>query len=167
MNIDRSIWKFVLAAMLATTSVSIAWAHEDEEENEKEHIHPPVVENAKWKNECGSCHVAYPPGLLPAESWNAIMDDLDMHFGNNAYVDRADSKEIRDFLVKNADTRQYKKTDKPLLRITETDWFVSEHRKVPRQVWQNSKVQSPSNCGACHTLAEKGDYRERNVKLPK
>ena len=24
--------------------------------------------NAKWKAECGSCHIAYPPELLPASS---------------------------------------------------------------------------------------------------
>ena len=33
--------------------------------------------NAAWKSECGSCHVAYPPGLLPAASWRAIMAGLD------------------------------------------------------------------------------------------
>ena len=24
--------------------------------------------NTKWQAECGSCHMAYPPGLLPAAS---------------------------------------------------------------------------------------------------
>ena len=30
-----------------------------------------------WKAECGSCHVAYPPQLLPAQSWRKIMARLD------------------------------------------------------------------------------------------
>ena len=28
----------------------------------------PVV-NYKWQAECGSCHLAYPPQLLPAANW--------------------------------------------------------------------------------------------------
>ena len=28
-----------------------------------------VAPHAKHQQECGSCHVAYPPGLLPAASW--------------------------------------------------------------------------------------------------
>jgi cytochrome c5 len=35
----------------------------------------------KYRNECGACHVPYPAGLLPAASWqrlmNAIQGDFD------------------------------------------------------------------------------------------
>ena len=43
--------------------------------------------NAKWKAECGSCHVAYPAQLLPATSWQRLMKGLDKHFGTDASVD--------------------------------------------------------------------------------
>ena len=31
---------------------------------------------AVWKTECASCHMAYPPGLLPAAAWKQQMDTL-------------------------------------------------------------------------------------------
>ena len=45
--------------------------------------------NAKWKEECGSCHVAYPPQLLTAQNWQRLMGSLDKHFGSNAEIGRA------------------------------------------------------------------------------
>jgi mono/diheme cytochrome c family protein len=32
-----------------------------------------------YKQECAACHMAYPPGLLPARSWTRIMSGLDKH----------------------------------------------------------------------------------------
>ena len=39
-----------------------------------------------YTQECGSCHLAYPPGLLPALSWQRLMGGLDRHFGTDAIV---------------------------------------------------------------------------------
>ncbi len=113
--------------------------------------------------------VAYPPRILPAESWRAIMAGLDKHFGSNASLDAADANEITAFLEKNADTRKrsHETTGKPLLRITETRWFKSEHREVAEHTWKNPKVKSRANCGACHTRAESGDFNEHDVKIPR
>ena len=35
------------------------------------HVYP--ASNEPWKAECGECHVAYPPKLLPASSWRTVM----------------------------------------------------------------------------------------------
>jgi len=43
-----------------------------------------MVDNTLYQQECGSCHFAYQPGLLPARSWSTIMQGLDQHFGENA-----------------------------------------------------------------------------------
>ena len=40
-----------------------------------------------WQTECGSCHAAYPPRLLTAQSWRTIVKGLDRHFGVDASVD--------------------------------------------------------------------------------
>jgi hypothetical protein len=37
-----------------------------------------------YEQECGSCHLAYPPGMLPARSWVSMLDGLADHFGQNA-----------------------------------------------------------------------------------
>ena len=58
----------------------------------------PPPTHAAWKAECGSCHVPYPPRLLPAESWRALMDGLDRHFGTDATLDATTAASIRAFL---------------------------------------------------------------------
>src|SRR4030065_1283786 len=57
-----------------------------------------VPNHPKGKEECGSCHLAYPPQLLTAENWQQMMGGLDKHFGANAILDSKTTKEILDFL---------------------------------------------------------------------
>ncbi len=125
-----------------------------------------VAVNAQWQAECGSCHIAYLPRMLPAESWRAVMSGLDRHFGSDASLEPAVAKEIGTFLEANAGKKPIATASQPLLRITETGWFKREHRKVAAKVWTSDWVKSPANCSACHTQAAYSDYRERNIKLP-
>lgn len=123
--------------------------------------------NPKWKTECSSCHVAYPVRLLPAESWRAIMGGLDKHFGTDASLDTESAQEILAFLEKNAGRQKHYSANKPPLRITETNWFRGEHDEVPARLWKDSRVKSAANCGACHTQADRGDFSEHLIRLPK
>lgn len=127
----------------------------------------PAATNPKWKAECGSCHVAYPAKYLPAVSWKAMMGSLDTHFGTDASLDAASTTEILAFLEKNASRRKPEPSAKPILRITETRWFQSEHNEVPARLWKDPRVKTPSNCAACHTKAETGDFNEHNIHLPR
>jgi len=119
-----------------------------------------------WKAECGSCHVAYPPALLPAASWRAVMAGLDKHFGTDASLDPATHARITTFLERNAG-RERGASATPPLRITETRWFRHEHDEVPSAVWTSAKVKSASNCAACHTNTEAGAFSEHDVEIPK
>ena len=120
-----------------------------------------------YVQECGSCHVAYPPGLLPAASWGRLMSGLDRHFGTDASVDAAAAAEI------GADHERYSASGKRArgasggLRITESAWFVHEHDEVPAAVWTRPAVKSPANCAACHRGAEQGDFDEDRVRIPR
>ena len=127
----------------------------------------PAQTNAKFQQECSTCHIAYAPGLLPAESWRRMMAGLDKHFGSDASLDAGDNKEITDFLVNNASNR-WRAPTAPL-RITESAWFTHKHddREINPAVWKNPLVKSPANCAACHVQAERGDFSERNIKMPK
>ena len=118
-----------------------------------------------WKAECGSCHVAYPPALLPAASWRTLMAGLDKHFGTDASLDPASAARIGAFLEQNAG-RKRKLVSASELRITATRWFRHEHDEVPAYVWKSAKVKSASNCAACHAGAERGDFSEDNVRIP-
>ena len=55
---------------------------------------PPVDHQATIK-ECAACHMAFPPQMLPARSWEALMGDLANHFGENAQLDAAAAADIK------------------------------------------------------------------------
>lgn len=126
-----------------------------------------VVTNPVYQTECGSCHVAYPPALLPADSWRAVLNGLDRHFGTDASVDATTLSALQAFLASNAGRDRQPNAGTPGLRITESDWFRREHRKVPAAAWKGAAVKSAANCAACHTGAERGDYGERGIRVPK
>jgi nitrate/TMAO reductase-like tetraheme cytochrome c subunit len=153
---------FAVVVLLTGGMMSVAHAEDDDDEERM-----PASKNVAWQTECGSCHVAFPPRLLPAESWRAVMSGLDKHFGSDASLDPAAAKEIGAFLNKNAGNNQHTSSGKPILRITETRWFVREHDEVPDRAWKNPKVKSAANCAACHTEAESGNYGERSIRIPK
>jgi hypothetical protein len=113
---------------------------------------PPVVHAATAK-ECGECHLAFPPALLPAGSWRLIMDGLNEHFGENAGLPPDTTASIREDLTTHAG----RIGDPRLMRITEQPWFVREHR-YPPSVWQRPDVGSKANCLACHQRAEAGIF---------
>ena len=127
-----------------------------------------------YKEECGSCHVAYPAALLSTASWQALMAGLDRHFGTDASIDKAKAQEIGIYLQANAARQQkYVSADaqgRALLRISESEWFQREHRAghdgLSAAVWKLPSVKSPANCGACHQGAEQGRYAEREISIP-
>jgi nitrate/TMAO reductase-like tetraheme cytochrome c subunit len=127
----------------------------------------PPATNAAWHAECGSCHVAYPPQLLAAQSWRTIMQDLDRHFGVDASVDAPVAASIGAFLQANAGREGSKRIDPSALRITETPWFRHEHSEIAAAVWRRTDVRGPANCGACHREADRGDFGERSVRVPR
>ncbi len=131
----------------------------------------PVPSHPLYLEECGSCHLAYPPQLLDAASWRALMAGLDKHFNSDASLDDKRRVAITDFLDRNAGGRKTGVTadasGRPLLRISDTAWFRREHRKVEATAWKRAAIKSPANCAACHTRAADGDYGERSINIPK
>ena len=123
-----------------------------------------VVNNDSWKAECGSCHLAYPPQLLPAESWNALFAGLGDHFGSDATLDPAMAKQLLDYAKANAARAADRN---PPLRISETRWFRHEHDEVGAATWARAKVGSAANCAACHQGAERGDFDEDLIRIPR
>jgi len=135
------------------------------------------VSNPIYKEECGSCHMAYSAGLLPAASWQKMMQSLDDHFGDNAELDADVNKALTEYLLTNAaDRSDYRRSRKMMktidpnrvpLRITETPYFRHEHDEIPnRMVAGNKEVNSFSNCNVCHAKAEQGLFDEDHVRIP-
>ncbi|MEJ8813175.1 diheme cytochrome c [Variovorax ureilyticus] len=121
----------------------------------------------KYREECAACHISYPPGMLPAASWQRIMATLPRHYGTDASLDPATVSALAGWLSANASTSGRRSEPPPEDRITRSAWFVREHREVSPAIWKLPGVKSASNCAACHTQADQGDFNERNVRYPR
>lgn len=131
---------------------------------------PPQPLSPAYRAECGACHVAYPPALLPAVSWQRLMAGLDRHFGSDASLDPATTQQIAAWLAAGAG--RYRKVQReaappPEDRITRAAWFRREHDEVPAATWQRADVKSPANCQACHLQADRGDFSESHIRVPR
>lgn len=137
----------------------------------------PQVTNVKWKAECSSCHMLYHPGLLPERSWVKLMNGLDKHFGEDASLDPATRDEIVHFLAQNSADKQGNRRSMRInqsipansspLRISETRYFTSKHDEISPLTFKRKSIGSASNCVACHRQAEKGDFSESLVRVPR
>ncbi len=136
------------------------------------------VTDKTYADECGSCHYAYPPGLLPGKSWAKLLDEqaLNNHFGENAALDPDTLKTIRDYALANAAEKSWYKRSRKIvaatedetpLRITEVRYIRRKHHDIPAKMIQGNKdVKSLSYCNACHTQAERGIFDSDTVSIP-
>jgi nitrate/TMAO reductase-like tetraheme cytochrome c subunit len=150
------------AVLLLGLTTAVAWA--DYEYSSKRYA---MVVNSTWAEECGSCHLAFPPQVLPARSWRKMMDNLEDHFGSDASLDVVEANEISKFLTKNSSKKRVRFSGESTLRNTDTRHFVSEHDEISSRTWNNPKVKTAANCSACHRGAEQGNFDEDNVKIPR
>ncbi|MBU1215402.1 MAG: diheme cytochrome c [Gammaproteobacteria bacterium] len=120
--------------------------------------------NALWQEECGSCHSAFPPRLLTEENWIKLMSGLDKHFGDNAELNVQDRQAIEDYLTRYAGSGA--RHSAASLRITETPWFVREHRSISPKEWVHPQVKSRANCTACHQTIAQGRWSEHDISVP-
>lgn len=132
--------------------------------------------NAEYAAACGECHFAYHPWLLPAASWEKLVNGLDDHFGSPVSVTKAQRKTLRGYLTENAADKSSSKRARNMLkdldgqtplRITETSCFLRKHRSLSAEVFKKPSVGGAGNCPACHTTATQGDYDDDNARVPR
>ena len=150
---DAVVW---CASALFAAGLAVDAAHAES--------HRYAVENAAYVAECGGCHVAYPPSLLGADTWRAIMQGLQQHFGTDASVSDAKRAEVTAYLVGASGGKRSAATT---LRITESQWFRREHAEIAAATWKLPAVKSAANCEACHRQANSGDFSERGIRVPR
>jgi hypothetical protein len=126
-----------------------------------------------YRKECGACHLAFPPGMLPAESHRRVLAGLERHFGQNAELDAGAREQLERYLVANAAGSGGHRQGGPPgadgapLRITELPSFRRRHREVRPDVFTRASIRSPANCAACHRGAADWDFDEDRVKIPR
>jgi hypothetical protein len=130
----------------------------------------PALSDPATLKECGACHMAFQPQLLPMRSWQAIMGHLDSHFGEDASLPETTRGAIERYLVAHAGDapgaagrRRYLSgiaANAVPLRITETPFWRGAHEEIPVASFASSGVKTRSNCTACHQAAATGQYGE-------
>lgn len=178
---------FPALLLILCLNATFAYAHDDDDEEEhdrhqrherhEQHQHSSAERDRHASNmqskvlqeECGSCHIVYPPNMLPAESWRVLMANLNNHFGTNASLDNATQRELSNLLQDQGRGRAETSTNgQPIIRISQTSWFLDEHEEeVSPRTWRNPKIKSASNCGACHTKAAQGRFGEHEIHIPR
>jgi cytochrome b len=127
-----------------------------------------------YVEECGSCHMAYPPSLAPSPRWIAIMDGLADHFGEDASIEPGLASRIRAYLTMNAaekwDTRaahelQGSNPQDPL-RLTATPFWTRMHGGIPESVFKSRAVGARGACEKCHSDASMGRFDPQDINIP-
>ncbi len=160
----------VLSIIMLSSAGAFAGGHDGESKT------LPKVTNETYKAKCGGCHFAYQPGLLPAKSWQKIIDSPGAHAGGALSLDQAAKAEIRTYLTQNSAEHSRAKRSRKILasvggsvptRISEVPYIREKHRGINQEVFSRKSVGSRGNCIACHTTAENGDYDDDTVRIPK
>ncbi len=129
---------------------------------------PRYVQDEVYMDECGACHLAYPPDLLPVASWQKVMAGLEDHFGDNAELDEETAMHIGAYLEDNGLSRGRSSKmsrllrglpDDPPLRITELPAFENMHYMIPGELEVDVLEEGfLSPCADCHKEALLGVY---------
>lgn len=124
------------------------------------------VGNPRYRSECGSCHLPYPPALMTVSQWQRVMSSLDRHYGVDASLDPQAAAQITGWLAAGAGGARDRErgTGGGLPRISTGRWFRNEHREVAAR-FGRGPVKSAADCGACHAGADRGDYEEATLGL--
>jgi len=129
----------------------------------------PPIQNAAVLKECGACHMAYPPQMLPQRSWRKLMGDLSHHFGENASLAPATRSEVESYLLAHAGDAANSQGSRFVrgipasvtpLRITDTRFWIRGHSEIPAAEFATTQVKSKANCAACHRNAPAGQFGE-------
>jgi hypothetical protein len=150
-----------------------------EQRHHKDHgggaVSPAPEANPLYQEKCGSCHLAYPPCLLPSGSWKKMMGELETHFGEPLTIDSASVTLISEYLAQNAADHSSDERSGKIMKdlggktpacITEIPYIIKKHSGLPPSIFKTEKVGAFSNCKACHAGAEKGEFDDDTVVLP-
>ena len=132
--------------------------------------------NIVYEEECGSCHNAFSPTLLPARSWGKVMAGLAEHFGDDASLPEETSSELLKWLQASSAERALSEPSKKILgsigesaplKITETAYWKEKHTDIGEEVYSRKSVTSRTNCAACHPGAPLGSFEDRDISVPR
>ncbi len=134
-----------------------------------------AVVDPMYKENCGACHFAYQPELLPSASWVRILNSSNNHFGESLELDEETKKAMLDYLQTNAAEHSSAKRAVKIMRsldgqvptrITDIPYIKEKHHEISVAITKRRSIGSLSNCTACHGRAQEGIYDDDFVVIP-
>lgn len=129
-----------------------------------------------WSEACSECHTLHHPSLLPARSWQKMMDQQQQHFEEDLALDIESRQQITRFLMtysaESANSEASWKISNSIdqssapLQITQTPYWIEKHSALADSLWELPSVGGKIHCDGCHQDAAAGTYRDRAVALP-
>ena len=131
-----------------------------------------------YLKECGSCHFAYSPGLLPVRSWELHMERLEKHFGESVVLPAATRDVVKRYLVENAADRSPYEGSQYFMakidagstpyRFIEVPLYREMHRIIREviSIKNKVKIRTLTNCNGCHQFAAEGSFANSELFIP-
>jgi cytochrome b len=128
---------------------------------------------SRWTKECGGCHLAYPPALLPMRSWERMMKEQAQHFGEDLSL----SQNVAKALLEEARADRTSTwaawklahsapaSDAPQ-RISELRFWRHAHEGLPPSAFKAPVSQGKHDCESCHVDAASGIFQPRMIQKP-
>jgi hypothetical protein len=135
---------------------------------------PPAAPDPTFAEQCGACHLAFPPSLAPAATWRGILADLQHHFGADASLSSDLAAHIGAWLAANS-AEHWDTLPSHLLRvpaadgsrrISDTPGWQRAHGHIPAAVFAAKPVYRRSDCEACHGDAASGRFAPQRIATP-
>lgn len=124
--------------LIATITIVFlpTWLYADDEEDHGDErgrrgspvsqLLPASAGLTQYQAECGACHLANPPGMLPVASWVRLLDGLADHFGENAELDPETRASLLSWLGKNAASLTYRLKEHNTVFNQVYDFYLTE-----------------------------------------
>jgi cytochrome b len=127
-----------------------------------------------WSVECSGCHLAYPPGILPAASWDRMLDEQHEHFGEDLGLSPAKIAVLRDYARRMPPAswgawklqRSATAAGSPQ-RLSEVAFWRHAHHGLPDSAFRPPSSAGRHECEACHADAHSGIFHPRMIHMSK
>ena len=168
-------------ALVLATAIAVGfgyaamWSPIDQERRTREDAAVKATLKAQaWSRECGSCHLAYSPALLPLASWKRTLDEQEKHFGEDLALGAAAVRRLLEHAgsVATPSWAAWKlasavPTGEAPLEISTTPFWRAAHATLQEGDFKPPRSAGRHDCEACHRDAASGIFHPRMIHMAK
>jgi cytochrome b len=127
-----------------------------------------------WTRECGSCHLAYSPALLPFASWRRTLEEQEKHFGEDLGISEEKAGQLLDY-ARAAPTPSWAAwklassvpAGEAPLEVSATAFWRDAHSGLAESDFKPPRSAGRHDCEACHRDAASGIFHPRMIQMAK